>query len=124
MARRRLSAASLKNVDAYIAGAPREAQSKLRTVRNAIRVDAPAAVEAISYKMPFYSCNGRLAWFGLQKTHIGLYLRPPVIARHKRELAGYRTTKSAVRLPLDRDVPVRLIKTLVRARLKLNGAGR
>jgi uncharacterized protein YdhG (YjbR/CyaY superfamily) len=73
--------------------------------------------------MPYYSCKGRLAWFGFQKGHIGLYLRPPVIAEHRKELAGYVTTKSAVHLPLDERIPVQLIKKLVKARMKKNEAG-
>jgi uncharacterized protein YdhG (YjbR/CyaY superfamily) len=73
--------------------------------------------------MPYYSYKGRLAWFGLQRAHIGLYLRPPVIEEHKSELVGYQTTKSAVHLSLDKKVPAPLIKRLVRARMKKNEAG-
>jgi len=65
-----------KTVDAYIAAAPKETQPKLRKIRTAIREVAPDAAESISYGMPFYNYKGRLVWFGLQKTHIGLYLRP------------------------------------------------
>ncbi len=111
-----------KSVEAYIAAAPKEAQSKLREVRAAIREVAPGAVESISYRMPCYSYKGRLAWFGLQRAHIGLYLPPPVIEEHKSELMGYETTKSAVHLPLDRKISVQLIKKLVRARMKKNKA--
>ena len=109
-----------ENVHAYIAVAPKQIQPKLRKVRAAIREIAPDAAESISYGIPFYNYEGRLVWFGLQKTHIGLYLRPPVIAEHKRELRGYVTTKSAIQLPLDREIPVSLIKKLVKARMKLN----
>ncbi len=91
-------------------------------MRAAIREVAPDAAESISYRMPYYSYKGRLAWFGLHESHIGLYLRPPVIEEHKVELAGYVTTKSAVHLPLDRKVPVSLTKKLVRARMKKNEA--
>ncbi len=107
-------------VEAYISAAPREAREKLRAVRAAIREAAPEAREGFSYRMPYYSHKGRLAWFGLHATHIGLYLRPPVVAEHKRELEGYQTTKSAVHLPLDRKVPVALVKKLVKARDKMN----
>jgi len=109
-------------VDAYILAAPKKAQPKLRQVRAAIREAAPGAAESISYRIPYYSYKGRLAWFGLQKAHIGLYLRPPVIEEHKKDLAGYKTTLSAVHLPLDRKVPVSLIKKLVKARMKKNEA--
>jgi uncharacterized protein YdhG (YjbR/CyaY superfamily) len=95
-------------------------QSKLREIRAAIRDVAPTAKESISYRMPFYNYKGRLAWFGLHRAHIGLYLRPPVIEEHKRELAKYGTTKSAVHFPLDKKLPIPLIKKLVKARMKKN----
>jgi len=41
---------------------------------------------------------------------------------HKKELAGYVTTKSAVHLSLDKKIPVALVKKLVRARMKKNEA--
>ncbi len=110
-------------MDTYISAAPKGAQEKLRQVRAAIKSVAPTAAESISYRMPYYDYKGRLAWFGLHTAHIGLYLRPPVIKEHRKELAGYKTTKSAVHLPLDEDIPVYLIKKLVRARMRKNDAG-
>jgi len=50
-----LAMKSWKNVDEYIAAAPKDAQLKLREVRAAIREAASDAVESISYSMPFYS---------------------------------------------------------------------
>ncbi|TMP97999.1 MAG: DUF1801 domain-containing protein, partial [Thaumarchaeota archaeon] len=109
---------------AYILAAPEGVRPKLKEVRAAIREVAPMAAESISYGMPYYSYRGRLAWFGLHRAHIGLYLRPPVIEEHRRELAGYKVTKSAVHLSLDKKIPVTLIKKLVRARMKMNEAER
>jgi len=106
-------------VDGYIAAAPRETQAKLLQVRAAIRSVAPDAVESISYRMPCYD-KGKIAWFGLMTAHIGLYLRPPIIAEHKIELSAYKTTKSAVQFPLQTKIPVPLVKRLVRARIKKN----
>ena len=111
-----------RDVDIYIQAAEVAARKKLIEVRNAIKEVAPGARERISYGMPYYDYRGRLAWFGLQTNHIGLYLRPPVIQEHSKELEGYVTTKSAVHLPLDRKIPVSLIKKLVRARMKINEA--
>ena len=111
-----------KNVDEYIAGAPKEAQGKLIELRAAIRETAPSAVESISYNMPYYDYKGRLAWFGLAKTHIGLYMRPPIVEEHKSELRNYGTTKSTIRFPLDKQLPIGLVKKLVKARMKKNDA--
>ena len=111
-----------KNVDAYISAAPKEVQGKLKELRVAIREAAPTAVESISYGMPYYSYKGRLAYFSLAKAHIGLYVPTPVIEEHKNELADYETAKATVRLPLDKKLPVALIKKLVKARMKRNEA--
>jgi uncharacterized protein YdhG (YjbR/CyaY superfamily) len=111
-----------KDVDEYIAGTPKEVKEKLVELRAAIREVAPTAVERISYGIPYYDYKGRLVWFGLAKAHIGLYIRPPVIEEHKSELEGYETTKSTVRLPLNKQLPIALIKKLVKARMKKNEA--
>jgi uncharacterized protein YdhG (YjbR/CyaY superfamily) len=111
-----------KDVDSYIARAPKGVQTKLRQVRASIREAAPLARESISYGMPYYSYKGRLAWFGLHTGHIGLYLRPPLIEQRSEDLKGYTTTKSAVHLPLNRKIPISLVKKLVRARVLMNEA--
>ena len=72
--------------------------------------------------MPYYSYEGRLAYFQLWKNHIGLYLPTPVIEEHKRELKGYETSKATIRIPLNEKLPVTLIRKLVRARMKKNEA--
>jgi uncharacterized protein YdhG (YjbR/CyaY superfamily) len=106
-------------VDAYIAAAPKETQAKLREMRAIIRSIAPSAVENISYGMPGYD-KGRVAWFSARKEYIGLYLRPPIIAEHAKELAEYKTTKSAIHLPLSQPLPITLIRKLIKARIKKN----
>jgi len=109
-----------KDVDAYIAGTPKEAQGKLQALRATIRQAAPDAEERISYGMPYYHYKGRLAYFRLWKNHLGLYVPPPVIAESKKELKNYETAKATVRFPLDRPLPVALIKRLIKARMKKN----
>ncbi len=113
-----------KDVDAYIAAAPKEVQGKLKELRAVVRKAAPAAVERISYGMPYYHHKGRLAYFSLWKAHVGLYIPTPIIAEHKSELAAYETTKATVRFPLDKRLPVALIRKLIKARIKKNEAGK
>jgi uncharacterized protein YdhG (YjbR/CyaY superfamily) len=70
--------------------------------------------------MPYYAISGRLAYFAAFTHHIGLYIPTPVIANHQKELGGYVTAKGTVRFPLDRPIPIRLVKKLIRSRLELN----
>ena len=109
-----------RTVEEYISAAPAEFRPMLEEVRDAILEAAPGAKEAISYRMPYYELNGRLAWFGLFKGHVGLFVRPPVLEEHMAELRGYTTTKSSLHLPLDRKVPVPLVKKLVKAGARKN----
>lgn len=111
-----------KDVDEYISLAPKEVQSKLKELRAAIRETAPTAVERISYGMPYYHYKGRLVYFAHAKAHIGLYIPTPIIEEHKKELAGYQTAKGTVRFPLDKKLPVALIRKLVKARMEKNDA--
>jgi uncharacterized protein YdhG (YjbR/CyaY superfamily) len=114
-----------KTVEAYIASAPVKVRRKLREIRSAIRKAAPKAQEKISYGMPYYSYQGRLAYFALARSHIGLYIPPPILQDHRKELKAYSTSASAtVRFPLDKELPIGLIGKLVKARARWNEAKR
>jgi len=118
-----------REVDAYIARCPKSAQVRLKEIRKAILEAVPDAVGGIrQFSIPSYSLPGSdytgvyggvFVWFGLQSRHIGLYLRPPAIGDHRKELTGYVSTKSAVHLPLDEKVPAALVKKLVKASVRI-----
>src|SRR6185436_15384948 len=110
------------SVDAYISDAPKEIQGKLKELRRAIRSTAPDALEKISYGMPYYGYKGRLAYFALAKKHIGVYIPSPIIEDFKSELKGYETSKATVRFPLEKKLPLGLIRKMIRARMILNDA--
>ena len=113
-----------KNIDEYIASAPKDVQPKLRQLRTAIREVAPDADERISYGMPFYSYKGeagfkgRLVYFGLLKSSVALYMRPQDIEPYNNEASEYKSTKSALQFPLDQAIPISLVKKLVREAMK------
>ncbi len=120
-----------KSVDAYIENAPKEVQSKLREIRTAIRGVAPDSVETISYGMPFYSFKGesgfraRLCYFGVMKDNkrIVFYTRPAFLKEYEDEVQTYSTAKSALQFPLERPIPVQLIKKLVKNAIRKHKAG-
>jgi uncharacterized protein YdhG (YjbR/CyaY superfamily) len=43
-----------------------------------------------------------------------------VIADHQKDLKNYKTAKATVQFPLDKKLPVALIKKLIKARMTLN----
>jgi len=115
-------------VDAYIVRAPPEARAQLEKLRAAIRSVAPGAQELVSYRMPGhaypgYPGMGVFVWYALFTKHIGLFLRPPTVTDHQTELAGYKTTKSGIQIPLDQDIPTALVRKLVRSSIRIMKAG-
>jgi uncharacterized protein YdhG (YjbR/CyaY superfamily) len=110
----------VKDVDEYIAQTPPEAQERLQALRAAIKSTAPNAQEGISYGMPYYHYKGRLVYFQLSKKHIGFYVPTPVLEEHQSDLQGYETTNATVRFPLDKPLPLDLVKKLVQARVSKN----
>jgi len=109
-----------KDVDKYLAAVPEPARSTLNTIRATIRSTVPPeATEGISYGMPSYIKDRRRVYFGVAKSHIGLYgISAPVLDRYKEEVSPYVGEKGTVRLPLDEELPVGLVKKLVRARME------
>jgi uncharacterized protein YdhG (YjbR/CyaY superfamily) len=106
------------SVEEYINSAPEEVQEKLREIRKVIKECVPDAQERISYGMPYYQYKGRLAYFAYFKNHISLFAIPPIVEEHKEELEKYKTSKSVIQFPLNEDLPISLIKKLVKARIE------
>lgn len=109
-----------KEVDAYIAAAPKAAQPHLRRMRAIIREEAPRAEEVFSYRMPSYTYLGKLLYFAAFKSHIGLY--PVGNADKHLGMAKYMTGKGTYQFPLAEPLPEAEIRALVRTRVKENEA--
>jgi uncharacterized protein YdhG (YjbR/CyaY superfamily) len=107
------------SVDAYIKAAPKDVQPKLKELRALIKSSAKVE-EKISYGMPYYGYKGRFAYFAYAKGHVGLYVMPPTVQNHKKELKGYVTAKATVQFPLEKKLPIALIKKLLKASVKQN----
>ena len=107
----------------YIAVAPVPIQKKLKQLHTAIRSAAPGAEEGMKWNMPAYSLDKILVTFALFKNHIGFAPMSSAIKAFAKELSKYKTTAGTVQLPLDKPIPVTLIKKIVRFRVKENKEG-
>jgi len=110
-----------KNVDEYIAGTPAATRPMLAELRATIRAAAPDADERISYGMPFYHLNGRLAYFQKHAHHIGLY--PFTLDEASAfGLEQHIVAKATLQFPLDQPLPLAAIRKLIEQRVKTKGA--
>jgi uncharacterized protein YdhG (YjbR/CyaY superfamily) len=109
-----------RSIDEYIAGFPADVQQKLKRIRSTIRKAAPRAEETISYQIPTFVLNGHLIFFAGFKDHISVYPAPRGSADFQEELAAYKGGKGTVQFPLDRPVPLDLIRRIVEFRIRAN----
>lgn len=117
-----MATAASKEVDAYIAAAPKAARAKLRQMRALIRAAAPKAEEKTSYGMPYYGYKGRLVYFAAFQKHIGMYAAWPAGSTYAKQIEPYKVSKGTLRFPLDEPLPATLITKIVKARVKENVA--
>ena len=104
------------NIDEYHAAQATDVQPLLQQLREAILQAAPDVVENISYNMPAFKLRTNLVYYAAFKRHIGLYPTGSPIKAFEKELAGFATSKGAVQFPLDKPLPVALIKKIVKFR--------
>lgn len=107
-----------KDIDEYLAGVPEPARGALQTMRSAIRSALPAeAAETISYRIPAFRYGGLVVWFAAFSDHCSLFPTAAIIQAFKNDLKDYSTSKGTVHFPLDRPLPLALIKKMVKARV-------
>lgn len=113
---------SFASIDDYIASYPAPIQKQLQTVRAAILAAAPKAQEKISYQMPAFTLNGNLVYFAVFKKHIGFFGASTADPALNQQLAVYANEKGSLKFPLDKPIPVALIKKIVKLRVAENKA--
>ena len=100
-------------VDEYISSFPEETQKILQQLREDLQQMVPEAKQKIGYGIPTFTLNGNLIHFAVYKSHIGLYPGSKAIEVFADQLKGYHTSKGTVQFPIDKPLPMDLIKELV-----------
>lgn len=109
----------MNTVDEYFAELEEPAYSILSKMRAAIRSAVPReAVEIISYGIPAFKRDRVLVWFAAFSDHCSLFPTAEVIGAFKEELKGFSTSKGTIHFPIDKPLPIALIKKIVKARVE------
>ena len=107
-----------QNIAEYIQAAPKEAREKLREMRTCIRAAAPGAKESLKWGMPAFSYRRILVTFAAFKHHIGFYPTPSAVKAFAGELSKYKTAKGSIQFPLEKALPLPLIRNITAFRVR------
>ena len=91
----------------------------MQEMRKTIRSVAPDAVEHFSYRIPGFRLDGKVfVYYAAFKAHTSLYPMGAKIRKaHAAALEGYTMSTGTIQFPLDRPLPVALVKRLVKTRM-------
>lgn len=111
----------MNSIEAYMAQFEEPKQAKLKELCHLIRLLVPPETsEKISWGMPTFFLNGNLVHFAMQKNHMGFYPGASGVEHFEAELDGYKHSKGAIQLPLDKPLPAGLIAKIVAFRVDEN----
>ncbi len=102
----------------YIHDAPNEARKKLREMRACIRKAAPGVKESLKWGMPAFSYHRILVTFAAFEHHIGFYPTPSAVKAFAKELSKFATASSSIQFPLDKPLPLSLIRKITEFRVR------
>jgi uncharacterized protein YdhG (YjbR/CyaY superfamily) len=109
----------ISSVAEYEKSVPELARSAWRQLRQAILTAAPEAEEMISYQMPALKQNGMVIYYLATSTHLAVSVpSPKIFMDMKKEIAPFEVGKTSIRFPLDKSLPIPLIKKIVMYRLE------
>ncbi len=117
-----MATTKFKTVQEYIESHSKDVQKVLCSVQKAIQQAVPEAEEMISYQMPAFKFHGWIFYYSAYTNHYSLSCPPPftVFEKFKKELASYEVSKSAIKFPFTKPVPIKLIKQMAKFRADQN----
>jgi uncharacterized protein YdhG (YjbR/CyaY superfamily) len=110
------------SVDDFFAQLTDVQRPHLEALRELSRAADPKAREELKWNLPVYVRGENTNLWMLQnfKNHCSLRFTPAFFGSQKAtvEAAGYEAGEGFIKLPYDRDLPVKLLKALMKARIK------
>ena len=104
-------------MDDFLAALPDDQRAALEKLRKTIRSLVPEAEECISYGIPAFRLGGKFfVGFGASARHCAFYAGALPIAKLKRELKDYDTSKGTIRFQPEKPLPAALVRKMVKMR--------
>lgn len=110
-------------VDEYIEQAPLGAQDKLREIRQCLREVAPHAEESLKWGQPAFIAEYILFVYAGFEHHISLYPTWQAVAAFTKDLGEYKTAGTTIQFPIDKPLPLALIRKIAAFRVKESKRG-
>lgn len=109
------------SVRKFYTSAPSPHRETMLEMRSRILEIVPDAEEVVSYGMPAFKVDGTVvAGLLANKNHVGYYpFSGSILKLFPEELTKYKTTLSAIHVPIDKPLAKGLIKKLIKARIDL-----
>jgi uncharacterized protein YdhG (YjbR/CyaY superfamily) len=107
-------------IDRYLARLGEPQRRTLEALRKSIMEVVPEAEQCISYGMPAFKVQGKtVAGFAAFKNHLS-YLphSGSVLATLPDDVEPYETSKGSLKFAINKPLPKRLVKKLIRARMQ------
>ena len=107
-----------KSIDEYHSAFPPESVKRMQAIRDIVHQVVPQAEETISYQIPCFKYNGYLVYYSAYTNHISLSnpFSKELLAHFKDEFKKYKVSKSAIQFPNDQELPVKLIREIIKFR--------
>jgi uncharacterized protein YdhG (YjbR/CyaY superfamily) len=115
---KKMDKSSPKTIDEYIERYPKSVQVILRRIRITIKQSAPSAKEAISYQIPTFKLGENLVHFAAFTDHISFFPTSSGVAKFKKDLEKYGTSKVTIRFPIGKPIPYELIEKITKFRVE------
>jgi uncharacterized protein YdhG (YjbR/CyaY superfamily) len=101
-----------ESIEEYLSWFPSEIQEKLQLIRDTLIKAVPEAKEVISYHMPAIKTTEVLVYYAAMKNHLGYYPTSQPIEEFKKELVGFVSSKGAIQIPYEMEIPTKLISDI------------